>query len=56
MKTTTKKRFDCVGMKRKGTAYVYQLTKGMTHDQELAFWKEQEAQVQPQRPAGEQDK
>ncbi len=52
MKTTAKKRFDGVGLKRKGTAYVYQLTKGMTHDQELAFWKEQEAQVQSQRPEG----
>ena len=56
MKTTTKKRFDCVAMKRKGTAYVYELTKGMSREQELGFWKEQEAKVQPKRPAGDQGK
>ena len=56
MKITSKKKFDCVGMTRKRTAYVCQLTKGMTHDQELVFWKEQEAPVQPKRSTGEQDK
>ena len=52
MKTTTKKKFDCVAMKRRGTAYVHQLTKGMTREQELAFWQEQEAKVQAKRTGG----
>lgn len=37
------KTFDCVAMKRTGAAKVYQLTKGMTIQQELAFWRQQTA-------------
>ena len=47
-----KKKFDCVAMKRKGAAYVYELTKGMTREEELAFWKKEQAKVQSEQPAG----
>ena len=40
-----KKRFDCVEMKRKGAARIYELTKSMTLAQELAFWKERAASM-----------
>ncbi len=34
-----KKKFDCVAMKRKGARQVYDAVKGMTVDQEVAFWR-----------------
>lgn len=34
-----KKTFDCVEMKRKGAELVYQETKDMTVEEELAYWK-----------------
>ena len=34
------KQFDCVKMKRKGSRRVYEQTRRMTTDEELAFWKE----------------
>lgn len=40
-----KKRFDCVEMKRKGSARIYELTKDMTLAQELAFWKKSAARM-----------
>lgn len=42
MKATMKK-FDCVEMKRKGAAKIYEQIKDMTPEQELAWWKEREA-------------
>jgi len=36
MKTKT---FDCVEMKRKGAERVMERTKGMTREEELAYWK-----------------
>ena len=42
---TTKKRFDCVAMKRKGAAAVYAATRGMSHDDELAYWHKLEASL-----------
>ena len=44
---TTRKRFDCVAMKRKGAMHVYELTRNMTRAEELAFWKDQEAKLLP---------
>jgi hypothetical protein len=46
---STKKRFDCVAMKRKGAAAVYEATRGMSSDLELAFWREQETRLLPVR-------
>jgi hypothetical protein len=34
------KTFDCVEMKHRGAAKVREQTKGMTLEQELAFWRE----------------
>ena len=39
MKTKTKKRFDCVAMKRAGAAQVYRKTRGMTMQEKLEFWR-----------------
>jgi|WetSurMetagenome_2_1015567.scaffolds.fasta_scaffold1362421_3 hypothetical protein len=38
-----KKKFDCVKMKRKGSAHVYQLVKDMSPEEELKFWREKTA-------------
>jgi len=40
MKTKT---FDCVEMKRRGAARIYEQTKDMTVQEELAFWKKRTA-------------
>lgn len=39
------KPFDCVAMKRAGSRRVYELTRGMTLAQELAFWKKKTAKL-----------
>ena len=46
-----KKRFDCVEMKRQGALRVYEKTKGMTVEEEVAFWKEQTAALMKRRRA-----
>ncbi len=48
MKTKT---FDCVEMKRKGSAFVYEQLKGMTQDEEIAYWevKTRELRLELQR-------
>lgn len=33
------KTFDCVEMKRRGAEYVYSLTKDMTLEEEVEFWR-----------------
>ncbi len=38
MKTKTKE-FDCVEMKRKGARKVYKATKGMSIEEEVAYWQ-----------------
>ena len=40
------KTFDCVEMKREGTRRIYELTRGMTPEQELAFWKKRDARLE----------
>ena len=35
----TKKAFDCVEMKRKGSERVYQIIKDMTLEEELEYWR-----------------
>jgi hypothetical protein len=37
MKTKT---FDCVEMKRQGAMRIYEATKNMTFEQEVAYWRE----------------
>ncbi len=36
----TKKTFDCVEMKRRGSERIQSLTAGMTIEEQLGFWKE----------------
>lgn len=36
----TKKTFDCVEMKHKGADLIYEETKDMTLEQQLAFWQQ----------------
>lgn len=36
MKTKT---FDCVEMKRRGAALIYERTKGMTLDEKIEYWR-----------------
>lgn len=36
-----KKTFDAVEMKRRGAERIYEITKDMTAEEELAFWHEQ---------------
>ncbi len=33
------KTFDCVEMKRRGAEHVYDLTKDMTFEEEVEFWR-----------------
>lgn len=37
------KTFDCVAMKRAGAAQVYELTKGMTFEERVRFWRRESA-------------
>jgi len=39
------KTFDCVEMKREGARRIYEMTKDMTLEQELAFWRRKTAQL-----------
>lgn len=39
-RTRTDKDFDCVEMKRKGAARIYETIKDMTPDQEKAYWQQ----------------
>jgi len=36
----TEKKFDCVEMKREGARRIYEATKDMTREEELAYWRE----------------
>lgn len=48
MKTRTK-TFDCVEMKRRGAQRIYEATKDMTLDQELAYWRERSRQFREEQ-------
>lgn len=39
------KTFDCVEMKRRGGRRVYEQIKGMTAEEELAFWRDRSASL-----------
>jgi hypothetical protein len=34
------KEFDCVEMKRRGAARIYEETKNMTREQEIEYWRQ----------------
>jgi hypothetical protein len=42
-----KKAFDCVELQHRGALKIYKETKGMSIEQELAYWKEKSEQVNP---------
>ena len=44
MKTATK-TFDCVEMMHRGALRIYEETKGMTVQEELAYWRERHAET-----------
>ena len=46
MKTKT---FDCVEMKRRGSQRIYETTKNMTFEQEVAYWREQSRQFREEQ-------
>lgn len=41
-----KKSFDCVEMKRRAQEKIYKETKGMSVDEQLAYWKKHEQAFQ----------
>jgi len=48
MKTKT---FDCVEMKRRGAALIYERIKNMTIDEQVAYWKKKDAAFEKRRGA-----
>ena len=50
METKTK-TFDCVAMKRKGAEQVLRETRGMTREEELAYWARGTEQLLARRKA-----
>jgi hypothetical protein len=46
MKTKT---FDCVEMKRRGAQRIYEATKDMTFEQEVAYWRERSRQFREEQ-------
>jgi hypothetical protein len=46
MKTKT---FDCVEMKRRGSQRIYEATKDMTHEQQIAYWRERSRQFREEQ-------
>jgi hypothetical protein len=43
------KTFDCVEMKRRGSQRIYEATKDMTPEQELAYWRERSRQFREEQ-------
>jgi hypothetical protein len=41
-----KKRFDCVEMMHRGGDRIYRATRGMTREQELAYWQAKDREMQ----------
>lgn len=40
-----KKKFDCVEMKRKGSRKIYEETKDLTLEQEVAYWRKKSEEM-----------
>ncbi len=51
MTSSKKKEFDCVEMKNKAQAQIYEIIKDMTPAEELAYWKEREEEFAKKRKA-----
>lgn len=45
-----KKDFDCVEMQDRAALRIYETTKDMTRDEELAYWRESGADAQNKYP------
>jgi hypothetical protein len=43
------KQFDCVEMKRRGSANVYEATKNLTEVDEISYWQQRTRQLQQQQ-------
>jgi len=43
------KTFDCVEMKRRGAEYVYSLTKDMSRQEEIEFWRKRSQEFMHQQ-------
>jgi len=48
--TRIKKGFDCVKMMHEGALRIYEETKGMTKEEELAYWRERDAAARREHP------
>jgi hypothetical protein len=46
---TKAKTFDCVEMKRHGSQRIYEATKDMTFEQEVAYWRERSRQFREEQ-------
>lgn len=46
MKTKT---FDCVEMKRRGAEYVYNITKDMTPQEEVEYWRKRTEELRQEQ-------
>ncbi|MBM3473382.1 MAG: hypothetical protein FJX75_08955 [Armatimonadetes bacterium] len=42
---TRKKKFDCVELQHRGGLAIYEATKGMTREEELAYWARRTAEL-----------
>lgn len=46
----TKKAFDCVEMMHEGGLRIYEETKDMTVEEELAYWRRKEEEIRKKYP------
>ena len=46
----TKKSFDCVEMMHEGALRIYEETKDMTEEEELAYWRRQNEEARRKHP------
>lgn len=46
----TKKSFDCVEMMHEGALRIYEITKDMTEEEELAYWRERDEAARREHP------
>ncbi len=47
---TTKKSFDCVEMMHEGALRIFEETKDMTKEEELAYWRERTEAARREHP------
>jgi len=46
----TKKRFDCVAMMHEAALRIYEETKDMTKEEELAYWRREDEEARRKYP------